>query len=158
MGVHPCALRADSLTAFMCYLVCVKKPVGGQRARSSEVRSLQNKPPKGAWLSCCGISPIPSSCWSNWKLLHPGGRWPPSDRTVWELLDLSQLISSPFAFQPQGPCVDQSLNPDRWPPALVHGIPLGPSGTLVPFPGGKVHVPPGHEIMWSQPSLLGCGQ
>ena len=29
---------------------------------------------------------------------------------------------------------------------------------LVPFPKWKVHVPPGHEIMWSQPSLPGCVQ
>ena len=60
--------------------------------------------------------------------------------TVWELLDQSQLISSPFALHSQAPCVDQTLNPDRCPPVLVHGIPLGPNEMCVPFRRGKVHV------------------
>lgn len=44
-----------------CRLNFIKEPVGGPRTRSSEVRSVRDKPPGGAWLLYCEISPISSS-------------------------------------------------------------------------------------------------
>lgn len=45
----------------LCWLNFIKKHVGGQRVRRSEVSSLQDRPPGGDWLSFCEIFPIPSS-------------------------------------------------------------------------------------------------
>lgn len=72
-----------------------------------------------------------------------------------ERLDQSHLISRAFVFQPQGPCVDQSLNPDRCPPCLLRGIPLEPRELLSTLPKWEVHVPPVREIVRSQTSPWG---
>lgn len=45
----------------LCWLNFIRESVGGQYTRSSEVRSIQNKPPRGSWLSFCEISYISSS-------------------------------------------------------------------------------------------------
>lgn len=45
----------------LCWLNFIRESVGGQYTRSSEVRSIQDKPPRESWLSFCEISSISSS-------------------------------------------------------------------------------------------------
>lgn len=114
----------------LCWLNFIKEPVGGQRARHSEVRRVQDKPPGGAWLSLVRF-PLFLLLLKSLEIAAPreGCGLPLREERALEFLDQSQLISRAFIFQLRGLCLDQSLNPDRCPPSLLRGVPLGPGKT-----------------------------